>query len=111
MSEETTPYNVPLNLKAMQEDLICTKCGLVNDYTLTRKANNDVATCNGCGAWIKNKPYALPAIPFGKYKNIPIESIQDLRYLEWALKNLTDLKDKIKTAIRNQVTRLKFEGQ
>ncbi len=54
-------------------DIICKKCGEVNNYRTELKSNNQVAYCNGCGAYIKNIPYAEPALYVGKYKGIPIK--------------------------------------
>lgn len=75
-------------------NLSCTSCGLINDYTITEKNNQRVCTCNGCGRFLGNKPkdeYDVKNImmPFGKYKGQYIIQINDLNYLRWVLKNVT----------------------
>ncbi len=68
-------------------EVICPNCGLVNDYTITEKANNNVCTCNGCKTFLGNKPKGHDAcrIPFGKYKDRLIHDIAltDVPYLLW----------------------------
>ena len=69
-------------------NIICKECGCINDYRTEKKANNLVAHCNGCGSYIKNLPYAKPALHFGKYKGIPIEEFntpERLNYLHWMI--------------------------
>src|SRR4051812_12897154 len=71
-------------------DVICKNCGSVNDYHIARKANNDVAYCNGCDKYIKNIPQRnAPMLHFGKYKGQFIKDIEDVSYLEW-------VRDKVK---------------
>jgi len=77
-----------LNLNKMNwNEVICPNCGLVNDYTITTKANNSVCTCNGCGKFLGNKPKDTSGqtFPFGKYKGRLIKdvAIEDLPYLLW----------------------------
>ena len=68
-------------------EVICPSCGLVNDYTITEKANNSVCTCNGCGKFLGNKPKDITGLrmPFGKYKNRLIADVakEDIPYLLW----------------------------
>lgn len=47
-----------------------------------------MAYCNQCQSYIKNIPYDKPKLYVGKYKGIPIDEIEDFRYLKWALENL-----------------------
>jgi len=80
-------------LLVMQKDwkeVICTSCGLVNDYTITEKSNQRVCTCNGCGRFLGNKPkdtYDVTQIrmPFGKYRGEVIHTVNDLPYFRWIL--------------------------
>lgn len=85
------------------QSVTCLKCGLVDDYKTERKANNDVAYCNGCGAYIKNIPRSEPALYIGKYKNIPIKDIEDIPYLKWAIKELK-LSQHVRTAIEKRIS-------
>jgi hypothetical protein len=68
-------------------EIICPNCGLVNDYTITEKANNSVCTCNGCDKFLGNKPKDISGqtLPFGKHKGRLIKdvAIEDLPYLLW----------------------------
>lgn len=72
--------------------VVCDKCGLVNDYRLEVKSNNQVCYCNGCDKFLGNKPKTdvdLKQIrmPNGKYKNEIIYLMTDLNYLRWYLEN------------------------
>lgn len=70
----------------MKDVIICKSCGTVNDYRTEKKSNNLVAYCKSCGAYIKNIPYAEPALYFGKYKNTKIKDMttpQQVNYLHW----------------------------
>jgi predicted amidophosphoribosyltransferase len=71
----------------VQTNQIVCRCGSVDDYRIIDKANNKMAYCNDCNAFIKNIPYKDPAFYFGKYKGHLIKTIEDLNYLEWALGN------------------------
>lgn len=67
-------------------EIICQRCGSVNDYRTEMKAHNLVAYCNGCGNYIKNIPYAKPRMPWGKFKDEIIELMdtpEKIRYLHW----------------------------
>lgn len=68
-------------------NVICPNCGLVNDYTITEKANNSVCTCNGCDNFLGNKPKGSTQLrmPFGKYKGRLISDVAiiDIPYLLW----------------------------
>lgn len=70
-------------------DIICKQCGSIDDYSVERKANNNVATCNGCGRFIKNIPYSEPALYFGKFKGKPIKDFEgkEIEYLYWVRNN------------------------
>lgn len=86
--------------------IICQHCGAKDDYTATQKSNNLVATCNNCNRFIKNIPTDKPKLFFGKYKNVPIEEIDDLNYLKWAKENLTQISNRSKNAINERIYNL-----
>lgn len=95
------------------ENVICTTCGLANDYRIEVKAHNHVAYCNGCGRYIKNIPYATePTFYFGRYKGMKVSDLIDKKdrpYLEWFLKEVKDIKPAMKEAIIKQIYILKDE--
>jgi len=82
-------------------DVICKNCGTMNDYRTEKKANNLLAYCLSCGAYIKNIPYTEPAIHFGKYKGKFIKDYHtrdEVRYLQWAYQNIK-LNESVRRAI------------
>jgi len=89
------------------EDVKCNKCGLINDYRVEEKANNKVAYCNGCDAYIKNLPYDVPKLYVGRYKGIPIDTIEDLDYLKWAVGTLR-LTSSVKMAVMSRISSLEY---
>lgn len=88
-------------------DIVCNKCGLVNDYRTIQKANNQVAYCNGCDSYIKNIPHDVPKLYVGKYKGIPIDQITDLNYLQWAVGTLR-LTSAVKMAVLSRISTLEY---
>lgn len=92
------------------ENVICGKCQSVNDYNVVEKANNKVAYCNKCEAYIKNIPYDTPKLYVGKYKGKPITEIEDLQYLKWAFGALT-LTATARNALNKQISHLEFLAQ
>jgi len=71
-------------------DLVCKKCGTINEYRTEKKSNNLVAYCTACGSYIKNIPYSKPQLHFGKYKGRLIEEMkhpEEVNYLHWVIKN------------------------
>lgn len=91
------------------EDIICLKCGSINDYWVKETDLHSTAYCN-CGAYIKHLPKGNIEdlrMYIGKYKGKLITEIEDLNYLEWAIKNIS-FKDKYKTAITNRIDTLKL---
>jgi uncharacterized protein (DUF3820 family) len=91
-------------------ELVCRKCGSINDYSTEMKSGQNVATCNACGSFIKNIPYREPALYFGKYKGRAIKDIPDPNYLQWVLDKCNP-KGSIKQAVINQISKLKMYGQ
>lgn len=69
------------------KEIVCRSCGVVNNYTTELRNNQKVATCNECGSFIKNIPYAVQKFYFGKYKGTPISECDDLSYLNWFVEN------------------------
>lgn len=85
----------------------CKACGTIDDFRTERKANNNCAFCNSCGAFIKNIPSdEKPKFHFGKYKDTEIESCNDLGYLTWARDNINSLKGRYKQALLDRITSL-----
>lgn len=84
------------------KDIVCQSCGLINDYAVHEKANNHCAFCNGCGRFIKNIPYKEPSFYVGKYKGRPINTIDDVSYLEWAQRTMK-LSAQLRDAINYQL--------
>lgn len=86
-------------------EVVCRNCGLINDYRIVTRSNNRQAYCNGCGNFIKNIPHAEPMLYVGKYKSIPIKQIQDLNYLQWAIKTMK-LSSYVFDAIEERIDQL-----
>lgn len=92
------------------EDIKCGKCGAVNNYYTEVKANNNVARCSVCDAFIKNIAYAEPSFFVGKYKGKPIKEIEDMGYLKWALKEMK-LSENMRKAISNRIADYEFQNK
>lgn len=83
-------------------EIVCNKCGTVNEYRTEKKSNNLVAYCTACDAYIKNLPYSEPALHFGKYNGSLIKDLntaEELNYLHWAYQNVK-LTENVRNAIR-----------
>ena len=95
------------------EDIVCKNCGTVDDYTLEMKSNQNVATCNGCGKFIKNVAYNPPALYFGKYSGKAIKDYftpDEVNYLHW-IRNNPDIWDhKINQRTRDAIN-LRLDGK
>jgi len=90
-------------------ELICSKCSLINDYTIIEKSNQLVCICNGCGNFLGNKPkdnYNLKNVrlPFGKYKGELVQQMTDLNYLRWLYDN-TRLTGSLKASVKFKINR------
>jgi hypothetical protein len=87
-------------------DIICQKCGSVNDYTERQAGPHLSAYCNGCGNYLKHLPQGKPIILyFGKYKDRELSSMtsdEEVRYLIW-LSQAPGLKPKLKQAIDSHI--------
>lgn len=85
------------------QDIICNKCGSVNDYRVNVTDLHHTAYCNGCDNYIKHlpKPDKEHVIYFGKYKGTALKdftSKDHVSWLQWAIKSV-DLKPVLKEAI------------
>lgn len=91
------------------EEIICTKCGLINDYRTEPAGPHTKAICNGCNRYIKfiTKENKIQILYFGKYSQTAVKDVSDLNYLEWLIKNHTSLKPNLKEAIENQIVKLR----
>ena len=92
------------------EDLKCPNpnCQAINEYYTEMKANNNVARCSKCDAFIKNIPQGGdPTFYFGKYKNQKIKDIEDINYLKWALENIK-LTSSMRKAIQDRIAQFEF---
>lgn len=89
-------------------EIICKRCGSVNDYYTKLNPNNNglAAICNGCQSHIKFIPQDKPAEFFiGKYKGTKIKECTDKKYLQWFIEN-TNPNDKTKKAIQHRIKEL-----
>lgn len=86
------------------ENVTCLRCNTVNEFYVEESGPHLKAMCNHCHRYIKfvsqEKP---PCLYVGKYKEVPISTIEDMPYLKWALDKLK-LSDKVKTAIQNRIS-------
>lgn len=79
-------------------EIICKSCGSIDEYRTEKKANNLVAYCTSCGKYIKNIPYSIPTLHFGKYKGTKIVDFttpEMMNYLHWVINN--DVKVSVHT--------------
>lgn len=97
-----------MQTQVSSKEIVCTNCGLVNDYRTELKANNLTAYCNGCDRFITNIPYHPAMFYFGKYKGVPIEKIDDLSYLQWAISNIQKLSAHIRQAVEQRISSLQL---
>ena len=84
------------------ENIICKKCGLVNDYRVEFRGGHKCAWCNGCGSFLKNIAHKEPQFYFGKYKGLLISECTDVWYMEWAIKSGV-VKGNIRQAIYDRL--------
>lgn len=86
------------------QELKCLKCGAVNQFYTELKANNNVARCSMCDAFIKNIPQgAEPTLFFGKYKGKKVSDIEDMPYLKWVI-STTNPAETLRKAIQAQIS-------
>jgi len=86
--------------------VICKHCGIVDDYYIIKKSNQDTAWCNGCDRYIKNLPQGNPPeLHFGKYKDKLISNMiskEETDYLKCLL-GQPFCKSKLKSDIENHL--------
>lgn len=87
-------------------EVICKKCGLVNDFRTVTKSNQKTAWCNGCDSYIKNIPYQKPKMYFGKYKGLYVHEMvlpEHRSYFDWLLQSDFKINQRLKDAIIKQL--------
>jgi len=89
------------------DTLFCPNCKDQKEYFTELKSNQNTARCLTCNTFIKNVPYQKPMLYVGKYKNKPIEELDDLNYLQWAEKTL-NVNSRTKDALRSRISQLEF---
>ena len=92
-------------------DIICTRCGLVNDYRTEKAGPHIKAVCNGCDRYIKFLPQGNeePTLYFPKYKGRTVKSMvapEEISYLKWLLGNVTKLDNTLVAAITTHLKSL-----
>lgn len=93
------------------ETLFCPTCKEEKEYFTELKSNQNTARCIICNTFIKNIPYQKPSFWVGKYKGKPIDEIQDLDYLKWAIQKMNNLNKRTKDAVSQQILKLEFEAK
>jgi len=96
-----------MNTPELSRAIVCKKCGLVNDYKTRQNAQHVEAICNGCDSHIKFLPMKEPALYVGKYKGVPIKTIEDLNYLQWAFNTLR-LSESVRDAVQARIRQLQL---
>ena len=94
--------------------LICKKCGLIDQYRTEERTGQNCAFCLGCGYHIKNVPKKDPLdlkIYFGKFKGTTIRNITDKQYLQWVIQNCEKMNERYKDAIQQQIDQLPNKTQ
>lgn len=95
----------------MKETLFCQNCSKHTTFYTELKSNQNTARCTECGTFIKNIPYQPPMFYVGKYKGIPIDEIEDIGYLQWALQKMSNLKGRTRDAVQSRISQLEFLGK
>lgn len=83
-------------------EIICKSCGEIDNYRTEKKANNLVAYCKSCGKYIKNIPYTIPKIQFGKYKGTKVRDFttpEMINYLHWIINNDVKISKSVRIEI------------
>lgn len=88
------------------ETLFCPTCKDQREYHTELKSNQNTARCSVCDTFIKNIPYQKPSFWVGKYKGKAIDELDDLNYLQWAEKNMSNINARTKEAIRSRIAHL-----
>jgi len=87
------------------DNVICKKCGSINDYRTVVKSKQHTCWCNGCSAFLGNKPQDNNiddiTMPFGKWVGVRVVDVDD-KYLFWVYENI-ELKGALKAAIHKKL--------
>lgn len=89
-------------------EIVCKRCGLVNDYYTELNPNNNglAAICNGCQCHIKFIPQDKPAeFYFGRHQGTKVKDCNEKWYLEWYLKKFNS-NEKMNKAIQHRIKEL-----
>ena len=92
------------------QEIICQRCGSIDDYTIQKSGPHNSAYCNGCGYYIKHiqQNNEIKIIPFGKYKGREIKTMlseEEVKYLQWFVA-MPDLRDNVKASINKHLLAL-----
>lgn len=89
------------------KDIICLKCGSVNEYYTLQKNIHLTAFCSVCKSYIQHLPGGgKPTLHFGKYKDRTIESMvekDEVNYLHWLIKSDIKLTSTLNEAIKKHL--------
>lgn len=105
-----------MNKEDLKEEIICKKCKTsdfhLEDKTFRNGTKHIQATCNICKERIKyvSSNKEIKSIPFGKYKDVPLKEIMDIKYLNWVTVNVKMSKN-FKTAVEKRIEDLKGEPE
>lgn len=70
----------------MDKEVVCKKCGTINEYRSVPNGPHLSAWCTACGEFIKHLQKDVnPMFHFGKYKGLIISECKDIKYLIWGL--------------------------
>ena len=86
------------------EPIVCTQCGVIDDYSTEPKSNQLTARCNSCKAFFKNISYAPAKFYVGKYKGTLIADCIDKQYMIWYAEIVA--KGKLKKDILKRISEL-----
>lgn len=91
------------------ENIVCKKCGSINDFQKVQAGKHLKAICNGCDSYIKFLPLGNPPkIHFGKFTGREIYTLiekPEVEYLNWLL-NQNFIKPKLRTDIESHLKSL-----
>jgi len=91
----------------IMKDVICLKCGVINEFYTLQKNTQLTAWCSVCKSYIKNIPQGgEPTLHFGKYKDRTIASMihkDEVSYLHWLIKSEIKLTETLKETIKKHL--------
>ena len=88
-----------------EEEVVCVRCGTVNEYDVSRSGDHIKATCQNCGKYIKFLKQNIQGgklkddslMPYGKHKGTKLANVPS-EYLRWMYEN-----DKLNDALKEYV--------